>query len=191
MDVREKLIEILRKPIFPHELVDPTEAVADYLLDSGVTVQDGKPLDAFLHPVDAYKGLKAKYLVFKADTGERVGNCFVLRPDKDPAAVEAIRAYARATDNETLAEDIYNWVGKGEPVQEWISVDDRLPDNKEHDWVLAQVVEDNGFMHIPKVMEYRQQKNDWFEETYGWLSEHNGAFTVTHWMPLPQPPKGE
>ena len=40
MDIREKLIEILRKPIFPHELVDPTEAVADYLLDSGVTVQE-------------------------------------------------------------------------------------------------------------------------------------------------------
>ena len=40
MGVREKLIEILRKPIFPHELVDPTEAVADYLLDSGVTVQE-------------------------------------------------------------------------------------------------------------------------------------------------------
>ena len=76
-------------------------------------------------------------------------------------------------------------------VQEWISVKDRLPDNKEYDWVLAQVVEDNGFMHIPTVMEYRQSKNDWFEETYGWLSEHNGAFTVTHWMPLPEPPKGE
>ena len=40
MDVREKLIEILRKPIFPHELVDPTDAVADYLLDNGVTVQE-------------------------------------------------------------------------------------------------------------------------------------------------------
>ena len=38
MDVREKLVEILQKPIFPHELVDPIEAVADYLLDSGVTV---------------------------------------------------------------------------------------------------------------------------------------------------------
>lgn len=36
--MREKLIEILRKPIFPHELVDPIEAVADYLLDSGVTI---------------------------------------------------------------------------------------------------------------------------------------------------------
>ena len=42
--MREKLIEILRKPIFPHELVDPIEAVADYLLDSGVTVQQWIPV---------------------------------------------------------------------------------------------------------------------------------------------------
>ena len=82
-------------------------------------------------------------------------------------------------------------IANGVTVQEWVSVDERLPDNKEHDWVLAQVVEDNGYMHIPKVMEYRQSKKDWFEETYGWLSEHNGLFTVTHWMPLPEPPKGE
>ena len=40
MDVRQKLVDILRKTIFPHELVDKTEAVADYLLDSGVTVQE-------------------------------------------------------------------------------------------------------------------------------------------------------
>ena len=82
-------------------------------------------------------------------------------------------------------------ISNGVTVQEWISVEDRLPDNKEYDWVLAQVVEDNGFMHIPRVMEYRQLKNDWFEETYGWLSEHTGVFTVTHWMQLPKPPKGE
>lgn len=87
-----------------------------------------------------------------------------------------------------LADHLIN---NGVTVQEWISVKDRLPDNKEHDWVLAQVVEDNGYMHIPKVMEYRQSKNDWFEETYGWISKHNGALTVTHWMPLPEPPKGE
>ena len=91
-------------------------------------------------------------------------------------------------ENEKVASHL---MSNGVTVQEWISVNDRLPENKEHDWVLAQVVEDNGYMHIPKVMEYRQSKNDWFEETYGWLSEHNGAFTVTHWMPLPQPPKGE
>ena len=120
MDVREKLVELIESARYWGS--STSEEIADHLISNSVTVQDGKPLDAFLHPVDAYKGLKAKYLVFKADTGERVGNCFVLRPDKDPAAVEAIRAYARATDNETLAEDIYNWVGKGEPVQEWIPV---------------------------------------------------------------------
>ena len=36
MGMREKLIKILREPIFPHELADPTEAVADYLLDNDV-----------------------------------------------------------------------------------------------------------------------------------------------------------
>ena len=54
MDVREKLIEILRKPIFPHELVDPTEAVADYLLDSGVTVQEWISVDDELPEVGGY-----------------------------------------------------------------------------------------------------------------------------------------
>lgn len=76
--------------------------------------EQGKPLTAFLSPIDAYKGLKRKFLVFKSDTGEIVENCFVLRPGKDPAAVEALRAYARATDNATLSADIVNWVGKGE-----------------------------------------------------------------------------
>ena len=90
--------------------------------------------------------------------------------------------------NKTVASHL---IANGTTVQEWISVKDRLPDNKEYDWVRAQVVEDNGFMHIPTVMEYRPSRNDWFEETYGWLSDHNGVFTVTHWMPLPEPPKGE
>lgn len=62
-------------------------------------------------PVKQYDGLKQKYLVIKADTGELVKNCFVLRPDRDLAAVTALRAYVEATDNETLAADIINWVG--------------------------------------------------------------------------------
>ena len=101
--------------------------------------------------------------------------------------IESARYWGSGTSEE-IADHL---IDNGVTVQEWISVKDRLPDNKEHDWVLAQVVEDNGYMHIPKVMEYRQLRNDWFEETYGWLSEHNGLFSVTHWMPLPNPPKGD
>ena len=54
MDVREKLIGILRKPIFPHELVDPIEAVADYLLDSGVTVQEHDGCEYCKHSESVY-----------------------------------------------------------------------------------------------------------------------------------------
>ena len=68
--------------------------------------------------IDPYEGLKSKYIVQKSDTGETVDGCFVLRPDKDSAAVVALRAYARATDNEALAADIIKWVGveKNEPL---------------------------------------------------------------------------
>ena len=104
MDVREKLIGILRKPIFPHELVDPIEAVADYLLDSGVTVQ------------------------------------------------------------------------------EWISVKDRLP---EAGGYVACIAKRNPFSRFMPMVA-RIEKNGWVNpiaEQY--ISE------VTHWMPLPEPPKGE
>lgn len=201
MDVREKLVELLKEIVAIQEcgFGDPRptyETVASYLMSRGVTVQDGKPLDAFLHPVDAYKGLKAKYLVFKADTGERVGNCFVLRPDKDHAAVEAIRAYARATDNETLAEDIYNWVGKGEPVQEWIPVKDRLPGDEQEVLVIAHGWGER-LVYVGSHKRVEAQKSwltgitnkssEWLLWGWSYLKEP----MVTHWMPLPHPPKGE
>ena len=111
MDVREKLVEILRKPIFPHELVDPVEAVADYLLDSGVTVQ------------------------------------------------------------------------------EWISVDDRLPDSCGFPCLLCG---ENSFGQI-RVFEgftcYMERgKLEWHSNQ---KDVDIDVWTITHWMPLPQPPKGE
>ena len=98
MDVREKLVEILRKPIFPHELVDPIEAVADYLLDSGVTVQ------------------------------------------------------------------------------EWISVKDSLPKDDE----IVTICTEKGFVYAGELI-----GDTWFLDNDSWTEN------VTHWMPLPQPPKGE
>ena len=63
--------------------------------------------------------------------------------------IESARYWGSGTSEE-IADHL---IDNGVTVQEWISVKDRLPDNKEHDWVLAQVVEDNGYMHIAKVME--------------------------------------
>jgi hypothetical protein len=74
-------------------------------------------------------------------------------------------------------------------MERWIPVTERLPDNTKDDWVLAQIVENNGYRWIPKVVEYRERKEDWYCEELGWLKNHNGFFSVTHWMPLPNPPQ--
>lgn len=58
----------------------------------------------------AKEGLTSKYTVFKRDTAEAISGCFVLRPDKDPVAIEALLKYAAVTPNYQLAQDIYNWV---------------------------------------------------------------------------------
>ena len=44
MTDRERLLKILNVPIYPHENVDPLEAVADFLLDNGVTFQKWVPV---------------------------------------------------------------------------------------------------------------------------------------------------
>lgn len=152
-------------------------------------VQVGKPLEAFLHPIIAYKGLKAKYLVFNAASGKMIENCFVLRPEKDAAAVEALRAYANTTENKTLAEDIYNWVGKGVTVQDskvveidqfnkWIPVTERLPSICEPVLVCCDFMGGKAFR-----VSDRYGKNGML-----WTGVPQSQ-KVTHWMPLPEPPK--
>ena len=183
MDVREKLVELIAnaKAMYADDYTDHTEDeyIAETLLDNFITVWDGKPIEAFLHPIDAYKGLKAKYLVFKADTGEMVDNCFILRPDKDAVAVEALRAYAKATDNETLAKDIYNWVGNGVTVQEWIPVTERLPEFGE------RVLCTDG---VAVFEQYRVELSCVYG-TWDRFGMKAPMQEVTHWMPMPEPPK--
>lgn len=64
MTDREKLIEILRATIFPHELVDPLEAVADYLLDNDVVpvVRCKDCKDASVYEHEVFCGLIGAYL---------------------------------------------------------------------------------------------------------------------------------
>lgn len=56
------------------------------------------------------KGLYVKYDVKKAGTDEVVNDCFVLRPDRDPAAVAALMMYASVTDNKQLSQDMFHWL---------------------------------------------------------------------------------
>lgn len=53
-------------------------------------------------------GLYEKFEVYRG--GELVDDCFVLRPEVDPAAYEALKTYADETDNETLGADLREWI---------------------------------------------------------------------------------
>lgn len=46
MEMRDRLIELLKVPIYPHLDADPAEVVADYLLANGVIVPPCKVGDA-------------------------------------------------------------------------------------------------------------------------------------------------
>ena len=70
-----------------------------------------------------------------------------------------------------------------EPKQEWISVEDRPP--KEHGEYIIHVENLTGFHALDRNV---------FEATYAfgqWIFDGCSDNRVTHWMPLPEPPKKE
>ena len=75
-------------------------------------------------------------------------------------------------------------IRNGVTVQEWISVKDGLP--KDREWVL---VNHTGYA-TPKKAKY---KDDFSPHLPVFLidGDNGNKGKVTHWMPLPQPPKGE
>ena len=73
-------------------------------------------------------------------------------------------------------------IENGVTVQEWISVDDRLP---EAGGYVVCIAKRNPFSRFMPMVA-RIEKNGWANPiTDQYISE------VTHWMPIPQPPKGE
>lgn len=57
------------------------------------------------------QGLCCKYRITHADgTSLSPGFLFVLRPDRDPAAWDALKAYALSTYNPLLANDLMQWL---------------------------------------------------------------------------------
>ena len=82
---------------------------------------------------------------------------------------EAIELYP--SERKELADGL---IANGVTVQEWISVNDRLPDKPMKCLVYTKRGECGGY----EITYYNQGFN---------LQYSN----VTHWMPIPQPPKGE
>ena len=67
-------------------------------------------------------------------------------------------------------------IANGVTVQQWISVKDRLPDKGGSYLVFSSKSKTVFTAHY------------WLGDR--WSNRANGQF-ITHWMPLPQPPKGE
>lgn len=72
-------------------------------------------------------------------------------------------------------------IDNGVTVQEWISVDDRLPDKNRKAVLIA--------------LRWEETDIGWYDkDDKCWQSEFVNSYNdgeVTHWMPLPNPPKGE
>ena len=75
-------------------------------------------------------------------------------------------------------------IANGVTVQEWISVNDRLPE--EGEYVLCVL---KGFNYGGKIQVCKFVPADKFKDKPYFEHFRNGFPSVTHWMPLPEPPK--
>ena len=76
-------------------------------------------------------------------------------------------------------------ISNGVTVQEWISVKDRLPEYSNDEFADAVLVTDGFLQHIAYFV-----GGEWRFAESGEIKEPMW-YRVTHWMPLPHPPKGE
>ena len=76
-------------------------------------------------------------------------------------------------------------VNNGVTVQEWISVKDRLPEDSNDGFADAVLVTDGFVQHMAYFV-----GGEWRFAESGEIKEPMW-YRITHWMPLPNPPKGE
>ena len=102
---------------------------------------------------------------------------------------------AKRTDPETGSFAEYladHLIANGVTVQEWISVKDRLPETDGIYIVCDCRLNGNQWIHTDG---FRKASSSWcelhgmyYDDVYGRYSEQD---KFTHWMPMPNPPKGE
>ena len=83
-------------------------------------------------------------------------------------------------------------ISNGVTVQEWISVTERLPD-KDGCYIVTACDEGcscgDGIWYDTVVIEAEHYKGEWSWNENG--TEYDITDLVTHWMPMPELPKGE
>lgn len=109
--------------------------------------------------------------------------------------VELIES-ARYWGSNTSEEIADNLLDSGVTVQEWISVNDRLPDDEQEVLVIAHGWGER-LVYVGSHKRVEAQKSwltgitnkssEWSLWGWSYLKEP----MVTHWMPIPQPQKGE
>ena len=82
--------------------------------------------------------------------------------------------------DEHIGELADHLIAHGVTVQEWISVEDRLP----NDSVAVNLHTISGVVGTGF---YNKYTKSWVQ----WYAGNSLCVDVTHWQPLPQPPKGE
>lgn len=82
-------------------------------------------------------------------------------------------------DNDDIAEKL---ISNGVMVQEWVPVTERLPEDSGY-YLVVHRNKYNGSISIAFEMYIKCKIGEWWENDY--------AYDVTHWMLLPEMPKGE
>ena len=98
--------------------------------------------------------------------------------------VELIES-ARYWGSNTSEEIADHLISNGVTVQEWISVKDRLPEDSNDGFADAVLVTDGFVQHMAYFV-----GGEWRFAESGEIKEPMW-YRITHWMPLPNPPKGE
>lgn len=90
---------------------------------------------------------------------------------------------------EWLAEYLAEHMPTLTPPNEWVSVEERLPELPEKDWCSKMVISCDKNGHVaPMIWERAQVRGKMIERwKYHWDRIYDGA-GITHWMPLPAPP---
>lgn len=105
-----------------------------------------------------------------------------------PTAEQRWTEKGKTMDKHTATEQAYKrgYEDGKQDAMKWIPVTERLPDTQDYDWVLAQItLKPDCIYCVPVTAELRA--DGWYD-AYDMMID--GKYQkVTHWMPLPQPPK--